>query len=212
MKMLLTSIICMLALTLQAQKITVEGTVYDNGGLPLAGVNVIVKGTSKGTQTDYNGDYKIKAQVGQTLVYSYIGCNTVEKSIKKNATIMNIKMTADSQALDEVVVTGYGIPRVKKAPGYAVSTLEAEAVESRPSNSVVQTLNGRVPGVQISNDFYGGPVSNNEDYARIQENIFKRVGTAPLSTFSIDVDKAGYSNVRRMINNGQKVPYDAGKI
>ncbi|NNM23979.1 MAG: VWA domain-containing protein, partial [Flavobacteriaceae bacterium] len=112
-----------------------------------------------------------------------------------------IQLQSDSAVLSEVVVTGYARRNSRKALGYAVSSVSAESVSRNMNNGVFGSVYG-----------YSTPVSDNESYARIQENVFKRVTTAPLSTFSIDVDKAGYSNVRRMINNGQKVPVDAVKI
>lgn len=241
MKMLMTTLVCFFLIGLNAQEITIHGNVTDDNALPLVGANVVVKETSRGIQTDFNGAYEIKAKAGQTLVFTYIGFTTVEEIVGNNTDELNIQMVPEPEALSEVVVTGYAIRRQKKALGYAVSKLEAESVESRPSEDVVRSLNGKTAGVKITgtggavgsgtnfiirskssingnssvvNQAYhtAAPISNNEDYARIQENIFKRVATAPLSTFSIDVDKAGYSNVRRMINNGQKIPVDAVKI
>mgnify|MGYP003110938834 CR=1 FL=1 len=143
----------LLALVVQltfAQEKTISGTITDSGGLPLPGVNIIVKGTSNGTQTDFDGKYAIQVPVGQTLVYSYVGFKAEERKITALTQDLSFQLEEDAQALDEVVVTGYGIPREKKALGYAVSTLEAEAVENKPESDVVRTLNGKVAGVQIT--------------------------------------------------------------
>ena len=143
----------LLALVVQlsfAQEKTISGTVTDNGGLPLPGVNIIVKGTTNGTQSDFDGNYSIQASVGQTLVYTYVGFKKVERPVTAATNNISLAMEEDAQALDEVVVTGYGIPREKKALGYAVSTLEAEAVENKPESDVVRSLNGKVAGVQIT--------------------------------------------------------------
>ncbi len=143
----------LLALVVQltfAQEKTISGTVTDNSGLPLPGVNILVKGTTVGTQSDFDGNYAISASAGQTLVFSYVGFKTAQRPVAAATSSINIQMEEDAQALDEVVVTGYGIPREKKALGYAVSTLEAEAVENKPENDVVRTLNGKVAGVQIT--------------------------------------------------------------
>tara|TARA_R110002072_G_scaffold66499_2_gene163928 strand:+ start:16105 stop:19386 length:3282 start_codon:yes stop_codon:yes gene_type:complete len=142
----------LLALVVQltfAQEKTISGTVTDNTGLPLPGVNIIVKGTSNGTQSDFDGNYSISANMGQTLVFSYVGFTTVERAVGA-ANSVNVQMEEDAAVLDEVIVTGYGIAREKKALGYAVSTLEAEAVENKPESDVVRTLNGKVAGVQIT--------------------------------------------------------------
>ena len=142
----------LLALVVQltfAQEKTISGTVTDNTGLPLPGVNIIVKGTSNGTQSDFDGNYSISANMGQTLVFSYVGFTTVERAVGA-ANSINVQMEEDAAVLDEVIVTGYGIAREKKALGYAVSTLEAEAVENKPESDVVRTLNGKVAGVQIT--------------------------------------------------------------
>ena len=222
--------ITFLALQLNAQQISIKGTVFDDVGMPLPGANVIVKGTSSGTQTNFDGNYKIKTSIGDTLVFSYVGFETQEHEIKQNNTVINMIMPAGA-ALQEVVVTGYSRSTTKSSMGYSVSSVTANKVRKRRRSNVVRSLNGKVSGVNISQNSgsvgagtkisirgknYGNTYSeselDNEDYARIQPNIFKRVEVAPLSTFSIDVDKAGYSNVRRFINNGQKVPQDAVKI
>ncbi|WP_432411614.1 SusC/RagA family TonB-linked outer membrane protein [Rasiella sp. SM2506] len=143
----------LLALVVQltfAQEKTISGTVTDNSGLPLPGVNILVKGTTVGTQSDFDGNYSISASAGQTIVYSYVGFKTTQRPVSAASSSINIQMEEDAQALDEVVVTGYGIPREKKALGYAVSTLEAEAVENKPESDVVRSLNGKVAGVQVT--------------------------------------------------------------
>lgn len=224
---------------LHAQEVKISGTITDESLLPLPGVNVIIKGTATGTKTNFDGKYTINAKVGQTLVYSYLGFTTQKRKVKPEDQKISFSMLANAEALSEVVVTGYGgRTKSRKALGYAVSTVESSSSRyygSRNDKKVVRSLNGKVAGVQITGNsgaagnassfkirsknnpnslLYDPKVTStdNENYARIQENIFKRVNSSPLSTFSIDVDKAGYSNIRRMINNGQKVPKDAVKV
>ncbi|NAS30625.1 mucoidy inhibitor MuiA family protein [Flavobacteriaceae bacterium R38] len=84
----------------------VSGVVLDESGLPLPGVNVVIKGTTLGTQTDFDGKYALDITEGQELVFSYIGQKTHEVPVY--ASLMNVKLEADAQALEEVVVTGYG--------------------------------------------------------------------------------------------------------
>ncbi len=210
MKALFTFLaIAVMAVQQPVQTVTVFGTVKDDTGLPLPGVNILVKGTSTGTQTDFDGKYSINTELGQKLTFSYVGFETKEVKIKK-AGELNVKLQPGSN-LEEVVVTGYSPKREKKS-------LNASIV-SNESDSYDKLLQGKATGIAIRNSngkpgqgAFTNQVSENESYGKINENIFKMVSTAPLSTFSIDVDKAGYSNIRRMLNNGQKVPEDAVKI
>ncbi|MFT6096826.1 SusC/RagA family TonB-linked outer membrane protein [Patiriisocius sp. Uisw_017] len=132
-----------------AQEKTITGTVTDNSGLPLPGVNIIVKGTTNGTQSDFDGNYSISAAVGQTLVYSYVGFDKVNKPVTASSSRFNVTME-EGETLETVVVTGYGgITKARKSLGYAVTTLDAEAIENKPESDVVRSLNGKVAGVQI---------------------------------------------------------------
>lgn len=215
MKSLITFFaVALLCLQLSAQTVAVNGIVTDDSGLPLPGTNVIVKGSNKGTQTDFDGKYAIEAQIGEILTFSYVGFNTKEIKVK-TAGILNVTLES-AAVLSEVVVTGYAGDNsnaaIRNARGFGIRKKrrsltnqlqgKANGVLIRGASSVVSTR-----GYETKNR-----VSENESYGRINENIFKSVGAAPLSTFSIDVDKAGYSNIRRMLNNGQKVPKDAVKI
>ncbi|MCW9037624.1 von Willebrand factor type A domain-containing protein, partial [Altibacter sp.] len=154
-----------------------------------------------GSQTDFDGNYSITTSVGSTLVFSYVGFESQEFKINSGKSNLNLQMNAGAQ-LEEVVVTAYG------AAG------SARNIRIRGARS----LQGKVSGVSVTRkerkniNRFRNTNTDNESYGRIQENIFKRVETAPLSTFSIDVDRAGYSNIRRFINNGQEVPKDAVKV
>lgn len=288
---------------LQAQTKKITGTVIDETSVPLPGANVVVKGTTTGTQTDFDGNYVIMASELDTLVFRYLGYITQEIKVGGLNSI-NVTMQADSEALEEVVVTGYAIQRTKRALGYAVTTVGAESRSNVVSEaqvrknkkrayhqSLAKQLQGKAAGVQITSvngnagsgteikirglnstringkeplyivdgvpinkqnnsvisrlspdsidriNVYKGykgkqlfgkiakdgcvvistkkgnyQIENDENYAQLSENNFEKVELNPLSTFSIDVDKAGYSNVRRLVNNGQKVPVDAVKI
>ncbi|WP_367390990.1 SusC/RagA family TonB-linked outer membrane protein [Lewinella sp. LCG006] len=128
---------------------TVSGTITDDGGEPLIGASILVKGTSSGTVTDIDGSYSLEVPDGSTtLVVSYTGFETRE--VKLGASnVLDITMS-EGVALDEVVVTGLGIRRDKKALGYAVTTLGNEQLELRPEADVARVLRGKVPGVDIS--------------------------------------------------------------
>ena len=131
-----------------AQEKTVSGTVTDQDGVPLPGVNILEKGTTNGIQTDFDGNYALQVGEGQVLVFSYLGQRTVEITVGQND-VINLQMEEDSQALEEVVVTAQGIRREKKALGYAVTSLKPDAVESRPEADIARVLSGKVSGVNI---------------------------------------------------------------
>lgn len=144
--MLLT--ICLMHISI-AQK-TISGTVTDSkDGSSIPGVNVIVKGTSNGTITDLNGNYAIKLpNEGKILVFSFIGYETKEVEIG-NQTRIDVTLKDASLALDEVVVTALGIKREKKALGYSMQELKGDnLLETRDAN-VVNSLNGKIAGLQI---------------------------------------------------------------
>ena len=133
-----------------AQEKVVTGTVTDQDGLALPGVNILVEGTTTGTQTDFDGNYSIEASVGQTLVFTYIGQQTERRSVGADNTI-NVQMQESAQALEEVVVTALGIKREKQALGYAVSEVGSDELESRPEGDIGRVLTGKASGVQITN-------------------------------------------------------------
>lgn len=107
----------------------VVGTITDESGQPLPGVNVVVKGTSHGTTTDFDGNYSLDIPYGQNLTYSYIGM--VSQELPIFSSIMNVDMEEDSTQLDEVVVTGMGISKKESALGYAVSSVAMEDLQGR---------------------------------------------------------------------------------
>ncbi|WP_299253213.1 von Willebrand factor type A domain-containing protein [uncultured Aquimarina sp.] len=289
---------------LQAQELTITGTVTENNtNDPIPGVNILIKATTTRTQTDFDGNYKIKANIGDVVSFSFVGYESEEIEVKKGSSIINVTMGIFAAQLEEVVVTAYGARKARKSLSYAVSAVSSESISmsraerrkarkarKKSNTSLINAPSGRVAGVNItSNTSYansnsslqirgasttshiqqplyvidGMPVDikdiskvqqmnpskiadvqvlkdkkatslygsraaqgciiitthkgnykldNNESYKEIVENNFEKVQTSPLSTFSIDVDKASYSNVRRMINNGQQIPADAVKI
>ena len=132
-----------------AQEKTISGTVTDQDGLPLPGVNIVVEGTTNGTQTDFDGNYSITGNVGQTLLFTYIGQQDVRVPIGANNTI-NVQMDEDTQALEEVVVTAQGIKKEKQALGYAVSEVKSDALEPRAEGDVRRILTGNASGVNIT--------------------------------------------------------------
>jgi len=128
---------------------TISGTVSDETG-PLPGANVLVKGTTTGTQTDFDGNYTL-LDVGSdaTLVFSYIGYKTTEIAVGDQTTI-NITMEQDASKLDEVIVTGYGTQTRGEITG-AVASVEMEDAVKLPVQNAAELLQGRVTGVQVTN-------------------------------------------------------------
>jgi TonB-linked SusC/RagA family outer membrane protein len=133
-----------------AQEKTISGTVSDNSGLPLPGVNIIVKGTNNGTQSDFDGNYTVNANVGQSLVFSYVGFNSVERAVTASTSNISLQLTEDAAVLEEVVVTALGIKKEKKALGYAVSSIKEEAIKDNPETDLTRVLQGKTAGIEIT--------------------------------------------------------------
>ncbi len=131
-----------------AQKVNLSGTVtsaVDN--LPLPGVSVIIKGTNQGTSTDFDGKYAIAVNIGDVLEFSSVGSKTVSITVGSQ-TVINVALQLDSQSLDEIVVIGYGTQRKADLTG-AITTIQSEEIERTPTANVIQSLQGKVAGVQI---------------------------------------------------------------
>jgi Ca-activated chloride channel homolog len=317
---------------------TITGVVMESG-YPLPGVTVLVKGTTRGTQTDFDGKFSIQAKEGEQLELSFIGMKTEIIAVSKTNNNLAINLNEDATTLSEVVVMSYGV-KTKEAKTSSYSVVSSEKVSRKKdkisttstvsatpatpqtqgyvsqvnrNTQAIQSLQGQVAGLSISpgsgapgsgdkvvirgissvnssseplyiinglpvssgavktikaedikniqvlkdanatalygnrgqngviiittnrkltkkelkklqklqeegvvpppgnpwNSFDG---SHNEDYEVFEENAFTSPRQVPLSTFSIDVDNASYTNIRRMINNGQKVTKDAVRI
>src|SRR5690554_1625210 len=132
-----------------AQEKTISGTVSDENGLPFPGVNIIVKGTTSGTQTDFDGNYSITASTGDVLSYSFVGYTTKEMTVGA-ASRMSFSMAPDVMAIDEVVVTALGIKKEERSIGYSAQNLKSDDLNKVPVTNVVDALSGKVAGVNIS--------------------------------------------------------------
>jgi Ca-activated chloride channel family protein len=264
---------------------TITGVVSDASG-SIPGANVILRGTTTGTQTDIEGKYTIKAKKGDVLEFSFIGMNTEIVTVG-NANVINVTLQESAQ-LQEVVVTALGVKRKRQEVSYSrqfvksseltqsgspktARALVAKEAGLRDSDSEatkqethVGVYDGRHPNrdnqalviidgkiatmeelknisadeisttdilkgdkaaalygsqgvngviiVQTKKSNYNTAVPNEEDYDSLIENPFENPRMAALSTFSIDVDNASYTNIRRFINQGEKVPKDAVRI
>ena len=181
MLVLLMAVICLG--TMNAQTITVTGIVTDAAdGTSITGCSVVNNRSKSGAITDVNGRYSIQAQKGDVLLFRFIGYKE-EKRVVKSAKL-DVKMKTDDVALEECVVVGYGTMKTKAMTGAYVAVCP----------TAMYDMDTRM---------------NTEEYDRIQENGFKSVADTPLSTFSIDVDPASYSNMRGFINRGELPPADA---
>ncbi|QEC68658.1 DUF3520 domain-containing protein [Panacibacter ginsenosidivorans] len=209
----------------------ITGVVTDEKGNPIAGASVIIKGTKNGTATDSKGAFSITVPDEKSvLVISYVGYTDKEIKVKDKENL-TIKLEPSVQALQEVVVTGYGTQLKKELTGSVVTVnpgyLSGKAAGIYISGSPGSNSNIRIRGTKSIDKNYAPQEDedveenepddwrynnnfNTEGYDHITENPFLKVNDNPLSTFSIDVDAASYSNMRRFINNGQLPP--AGSI
>ncbi|TXK22482.1 TonB-dependent receptor [Pontibacter qinzhouensis] len=143
----------------KAVDVTVTGRVVDNAGEGLPGVSVVVKGTTVGVSTDIDGRFSLTVPDGNaTLVFSYIGFTTQEVALNNRA-ILNITMASDTKALQEVVVVGYGTQKKSDLTG-AITSVSAATIEERPVQNVLQAIQGRAPGVNVSTNVRPGETPN----------------------------------------------------
>jgi len=199
----------------------ITGIVYDKSdGSILPGVSVMVEGTNTGTQTNGAGAYTINMPEGKhRLKFSFIGYKTISLNTGKTNKL-NVYLEASSSSLNEVVVTGYTAKHMASVTG-SISTINPGYLSQPVTSQPMRSLQGKVAGITITSPsqsdkvaIYPSPVgvANDESYKGINENTFNDAKSNPLSTFSVDVDAASYSNVRRFINNGQLPPRDAVRI
>lgn len=208
MRYLVTSglfILCLLFAFRAPVQFIVKGKITDENGIPLGNVAITVKGTSKGTVSNSDGSFEIQILSEKaTLVFTSAGFVSTEWKVSAKNPVVNLSMKSSTAALEEVVVIGYGARSKKHLTGSNIS-LERQ-------------LQGGAPGLSITNGnrpapgYYDQPYFQREGYDAINENRFFKATENPLSTFSIDVDAASYSNVRRMLNMGQMPPAGAVRI
>lgn len=146
--LLLIALLC-LSFSVMGQRTITGKVTAEEDASELPGVSVLVKGTTTGVQTDASGNYSIRANTGQTLVFSFVGMNSQEVTLG-NQSVVNVALKSNASTLSEVVVTAIGIQREKKALGYGVTTLGAQDVASRPEADIARVLRGKVPGVDIT--------------------------------------------------------------
>ena len=154
-KLLLFFVLVFGAYPLLAQSKTVTGTVTDaTDGSPLPGVNVLVQGTTTGSQTDFDGNYSIEAESGNVLVFSFLGMKTQSVTVGASNTI-NVSMQEDAEQLGEVVVTALGIKREEKTLTYAQQTVRADELTATRDPNFMNSISGKAAGVEIKKSSSG---------------------------------------------------------
>lgn len=198
-RVLLTTLLGVFMLCAYAQERLISGKVTDESGEAMPGVNVIIKGTTVGTTTDLDGNYRISVPANaEYLVYSFIGMNTNEVAIGARAIIDN-SMTADVQQLAEVVVTALGVSRDKRSVGYSVTQVDSKDITSGTSSNFTSGLSGKLAGVQVTGGT-GQPGSSTNVVLRGYANIGR--ATQPLYV----IDGVPVTNTNQSYNtNGADV-------
>jgi TonB-linked SusC/RagA family outer membrane protein len=131
------------------QTIIVQGTVKDSDGLPLPGVNIMVKGTPQGTIADQDGNYTLQeVDPDGILVFSFVGMQTMDVAVE-GRTVVNVEMVSELAVLEEVVVVGYGTQRKEAVTG-SVASMAGDVMREVESSNASQALQGRIPGVEIA--------------------------------------------------------------
>ncbi|MDO4229463.1 MAG: TonB-dependent receptor [Capnocytophaga sp.] len=144
----LSFVLLLMVVSLQAQNYNqVRGTVSDEQGMPLPGVSVVIKGTTKGVSTDFDGKYELQdVPQGATLEFSYVGFKTVD--IRVTSATVNVKMTEEAQELEEIVLVGYGTQK-KGDVTTAITSVSTKDLNERPLVSAASAIQGRAAGVQV---------------------------------------------------------------
>ncbi len=206
MKALLTFIIVLsVSIQIEAQERLISGKVTSaSNGLPLPGVNVLIKGSSKGVSTDFEGLYQIKAKPTDILVFTYLGFVRQEKKVGSLNTIY-VALEEDTSSLDEVVVIGYGTTKKKHITG-SVTTVRSESISSK--------LSGKVSGVKIDNEepqsglLTAGEINDLEKWGEWKENLKKEAYKEIQKNWSFYLE----NKIQVVINDKKGVPLNNIKV
>ncbi len=145
----------LLSLNVMAQEKSISGTITSaSDGAPLPGVSVVVQGTARGAETDFDGNYTIEASQGEVLVYSFVGMKTQTVTVGSSSTI-SLALEEDANTLDEVVVTALGIKKTRKSLTYAAQDIKADELSRVKQTNPVNSLSGKVAGVNITRSASG---------------------------------------------------------
>ena len=132
----------------EAEEQNISGVVYDEKGIPLPGANILISGTKKGVQTDFDGRYELPAKKGNILVFSYLGYITQKITVQNNSKI-NVTLQTDVSGLDQIVVIGYGSSSKKRVTA-SISTIKSKDIEDIPAPGLQSVMTSKVSGVQIT--------------------------------------------------------------
>lgn len=192
-KFLLLTLFAVLAssFSLIGQEKRIEGSVTDEDGLPLIAANIVIVETDEGVVTDFNGKYSLMAEEGQTLRFSYVGYQSKEVEIGDQSTIDVVMM--EGNELNEVVITAQNISRDKKALPYAVENIDAKDLEVSGQDNLVNAMQGKATGVQITSSG-GGPGQSSRIVIRGINSLDPGANNQPL--FIVDgvpIDNSTYT-------------------
>ncbi|KDN54219.1 SusC/RagA family TonB-linked outer membrane protein [Flavobacterium seoulense] len=141
-------LVLFLSTTTYAQEKLIKGKIIDESGLPVPGASLVIKGTTKGSTTDMDGNYSISAKPGDVIVFTYLGYKTVEEKVTE-ANNYNISLVPTQSQLEEVVVVGYGTQKKSDLTG-AITRVSAEELNNRPVSNAMEALQGKAAGVDIT--------------------------------------------------------------
>lgn len=199
--------LCLLAVAQALAQRTVTGKVTDESGEGLPGVNVLIKGTATGTQTDLDGNYRLALNDGDRLVYSYVGFETQEVD-PGTRTVVDLTMGGATE-LQEVVVTAYGIEKEKRALGYSITQIGSKDITQGPSTNMTSSLAGKLAGVQVTGGT-GQPGSSTNVVIRGYANIGRStnplyvIDGVPVTNVSQNYNTSG-ADVNRTVDFGNGI-------
>lgn len=191
--LIMTLFLVLVGQLLFAQQKTITGTITDESGVPVAGVNILIKGTTSGTQSDFDGNYSLSAEAGDILMFSYVGLKSQEVTVGAS-NIINITMVEDASVLDEVVVIGYGTQKKTEVTG-SISKISGTDLQGLVTPSFESQLAGRATGVQVtsSNGIIGeSPRIRVRGIASIGSGTFPLIVVDGMPIYSGDV--GGYAS------------------
>ncbi|QCX38602.1 TonB-dependent receptor [Aureibaculum algae] len=162
-KVFISFLLLLSTISLVAQEKLISGTITDENAEPLPGVNIVIQGTTTGVQTDFEGNYTINTNIGDVLVFTFVGMKTQTYTIKASDATINIVLAEDVSILDEVVIVGFGTKKKVNLTG-SVSVVDSKALADRPVTNVAAALQGAVAGMNFSVNNAGGALDNSVSF------------------------------------------------